>query len=320
MGAAEIGPLTYPTRATEAYISELLDSLDTDAIAARGFRIALDYHYSPASVVMPALIGDLGVEMVALNAFVESTPASRGEDRRESLAALGRVVTAMGADMGLLMDNGAERVWLVDEHGNAIDGRTTLLMLLRELASSDRPGDLLVPITETHLVKQVVGDRRQVRRTKASLGALLSEAASNHALFAGASGGGYVFPEFLTAYDAVMSIGKILELVAHSGGEFALSDLVAGLPHSTLVSDEVPCPWSRKGAAMRQVLEAVKGMEVDHTDGVKVTDNGGCSSDHPRPRRAGHPSVCRGIQRRGIPASRAKVQAYAYRSCRGTTL
>ncbi len=87
VGASEIGPLTYPTRATEAYISELLDSLDTDAIAARGFRIALDYHYSPASVVMPALIGDLGVEMVALNAFVESTPESRGDDRRESLAA-----------------------------------------------------------------------------------------------------------------------------------------------------------------------------------------------------------------------------------------
>ena len=282
VGASEIGALTYPTRATEAYISELLDSLDTDAIAARGFRIALDYHYSPASVVMPALIGDLGVEMVALNAFVESTPESRGEDRRESLAALGRVVTAMGADMGLLMDNGAERVWLVDETGTAIDGRTTLLMLLRELASSERSGDLLVPITETHLVERVVGDPSRVRRTKASLQALLAEAATGNALFAGASGGGYVFPEFLTTYDAVMSIGKILELIAHAGGG-KVSDLVAGLPHSTLVSQEVACPWSRKGAAMRQVIEAVKGMEVDHTDGIKVTDNGGWAQIIPDP-------------------------------------
>ncbi len=281
VGVSEIGSLTYPTRATEAYISELLGSLDTAAIAERGFRVALDYHYSPASIVLPAMIGDLGVEMVALNAFVESTPALRGDHRREALASLGRLVGAMGADMGILMDNGAERVWLVDEHGTAIDGRTTLLLLLRELASSEQTGDLLAPITETSLVDTIVNGRT-VRRTKASLQALLAEAAKPGVLFAGASGGGYVFPEFLPAYDAVMSIGKILELVAHAGGG-PLSQLVAGIPQSTLVTREVPCPWSRKGAAMRAVIEAVKGMEVDHTDGVKVTDEGGWAQVIPDP-------------------------------------
>ncbi len=176
-----------------------------------------------------------------------------------------------------------------------------------------------MPITETHLVERVVGDPSRVRRTKASLQALLAEAATGNALFAGASGGGYVFPEFLTTYDAVMSIGKILELIAHSGSG-KVSDLVAGLPHSTLVSQEVPCPWSRKGAAMRQVIEAVKGMEVDHTDGIKVTDNGGWAQIIPDPDEPVIHLFAEGVERRGIPASRAKVQVDAYRGRGGTTL
>jgi mannose-1-phosphate guanylyltransferase/phosphomannomutase len=77
-----------------------------------------------------------------------------------------------------------------------------------------------------------------------------------------------VFPEFLPAYDAVMSIGKLLEVVAHSGR--AVSELVEDLPQSTLVHVREPCPWSAKGLAMRQLIEAVKGMQVDNTDGIKV--------------------------------------------------
>ncbi len=125
------------------------------------------------------------------------------------------------------MDNAAERVWLVDENGAAIPPETTLLLLVRELAASERSGGTARP---DHRDAHGGGDRRRkrlgVRRTKASQGDLLATAATGDVVFAGASGGGYVFPEFLPAYDAVMSIGKILELIAHAGGG-KVSDLVA---------------------------------------------------------------------------------------------
>ena len=131
-----------------------------------------------------------------------------------------------------------------------------------------------MPITETGLAEQVVeGSGTVVRRTKSSLSALLAAAAEEEVLFAGASGGGYVFPEFLPAYDAVMSTGKVLELVARS--ERRLSQLVCGLPRSSRVHHELHCPWSLKGTTMRRLIEAVKGLEVDHMDGIKVYENGG---------------------------------------------
>jgi mannose-1-phosphate guanylyltransferase/phosphomannomutase len=266
---AEIGDLTYPARATEMYVQELLTKLDRDAIRERQFRIVLNYGHSAASFVLPTLIGELGVEMVALNAFIDSSHAPGPVDASGALEQTAGLVKAVGADMGILIDSAAERLWLVDEQSRPISPETALLLFVRELAATNGGGRVLVPINESRMVEQIAdGHSLHVERTKASLGDLLAAATAGDVVFAGASGGGYVFPSFLPAYDAVMSLGKLLELVAHSGRE--LSALVEDLPRSTLVHVREPCPWSAKGLAMRQLIEAVKGMEVDHMDGIKV--------------------------------------------------
>jgi mannose-1-phosphate guanylyltransferase / phosphomannomutase len=267
---AEIGDLTYPARATEMYVQELLTKLDRDAIRERAFRIVLNYGYSAASFVLPTLIGELGVEMVALN----SARVARPVDTAGALDQTAGLVRAVGADMGILIDSAAERLWLVDEQSRPISPETALLLFVRELAATNGGGRVLVPINESRMVEQIAdGHSLHVERTKVSLGDLLAAATAGDVVFAGASGGGYVFPEFLPAYDAVMSLGKLLELVAHSGRQ--LSALVEDLPRSTLVHVREPCPWSAKGLAMRQLIEAVKGMQVDHMDGIKVFEPDG---------------------------------------------
>src|SRR4029079_14699878 len=84
---------------------------------------------------------------------------------------------------------------------------------------------------------------------------------------------GYVFPEFPPAYDAVMSTCKVLAVLSHAGRP--LSELAGGIPVSTRVHDVVHCPWSRKGATMRNLIESVKGMRIDDLDGVKVFEEEG---------------------------------------------
>jgi mannose-1-phosphate guanylyltransferase/phosphomannomutase len=229
----------------------------------------LNYGLSAASLVLPTLIGDLGVEMVALNAFVDASPTAQPLDTARALDDTANLVRAVGADLGVLIDSPAERLWLVDEQSRVIPPETLLLLFVRELAASNGGGKLLVPINESRMVEEIAGGHSlSIERTKVSLGDLLAAATARDVVFAGASGGGYVFPEFLPAYDAVMSLSKLLELVAHSGR--ALSELVEDLPRSTLVHVREPCPWSAKGLAMRQLIEAVKGMEVDNMDGIKV--------------------------------------------------
>ena len=68
-------------------------------------------------------------------------------------------------------------------------------------------------------------------------------------IFAGAVGGGYVFPEFLPAYDAIASLCKLLELLAPVDRK--LSELVARLPVSHVVHRQVPCPWAPRSRHAR---------------------------------------------------------------------
>ena len=93
-------------------------------------------------------------------------------------------------------------------------------------------------------------------------------------IFAGAIGGGFVFPRFLPAYDAMASLCKLLELLAR-GESRPLSTIAAGLPRPTLIHRQVQCPWALKGTVMRILNERFADANVDLRDGIKVFDDRG---------------------------------------------
>ena len=113
----------------------------------------------------------------------------------------------------------------------------------------------------------------EVVRTTHSLSDLTRAAAGEDVIFAGAIGGGYVFPDIVPGYDAVASLCKLLELLVTA--ERPLSELVAELPQPTLVHRTLPCPWARKGLVMRVLNERLADREVDLLDGIKAFDERG---------------------------------------------
>jgi mannose-1-phosphate guanylyltransferase/phosphomannomutase len=258
----------------ETYSQDLCRSLDVAAISGRGFRIVVDYGYSAASYVLPLVLGPLAVEAIAAHGFPGGSGGEAGLSLDELLAQTRKLVGAVGADLGVVFDRAAERLFLVDERGEAVRPEHTLLLFLRLLGAAGKRGKVAVPVTVTHHVDRIAeAAGLEVVRTPHSLAALTRCAAEEDVVFAGAVGGGYVFPEFLPAYDAVACLAKLLELLAPVGRP--LSELVADLPQPTLVHETIPCPWSMKGTVMRVVTEQLKGREADLTDGIKVFDERG---------------------------------------------
>ena len=84
VGFNEVGSITYPARVRESYATDLLDTLDMEAIRARSFRIVVDYGYSAASFVLPLVLGPLGVEAVAAHAFITERDQGGAECRSSS--------------------------------------------------------------------------------------------------------------------------------------------------------------------------------------------------------------------------------------------
>jgi mannose-1-phosphate guanylyltransferase/phosphomannomutase len=181
-----------------------------------------------------------------------------------------------------VFDRAAERLYLIDEQAHEIPVEQALLLFLTLLSRNGRAGKLALPITVTSQVEKVVeGSELEVIRTPASLAELTKAAAADGVVFAGALSGGYVFPEFIPAYDATASLCKLLEFLAPTGRP--LSELVAELPRSTLVHRPLPCAWSLKGTVMRVLTERLKGREVDLLDGIKLFDERGWAQVLPDP-------------------------------------
>jgi mannose-1-phosphate guanylyltransferase / phosphomannomutase len=268
-----VGAVSYPARVRESYAQDLLSSLDVEAIHSRGYRIVIDYGYSATSFVLPLLLGPLGIEAVSAHGFAADS-SGPGASLREAIGQSKKLVAAIGADLGVVFDRAGERIFLIDEHAREIPVEQALLLYLRLMGSNGRNGKLAFPITVTSQVEEMVKDSSlEVIRTPASLAELTKAAAGDGVIFAGAVGGGYVFPEFLPAYDAVASLCKLLELLAPV--RKPLSELVTELPASTLVHRQVPCPWSLKGTVMRVVTERLRDREVDLLDGIKVFEKRG---------------------------------------------
>jgi mannose-1-phosphate guanylyltransferase / phosphomannomutase len=282
VGFSDIGEITYPARVRETYAQDLLASLDVQSIRARRFRLVVDYGFSAASFVLPLVLGPLGVEAVSAHGFTSDRTDPGTTLLRETIGQVKQLVPAVGADLGAVLDRAAERVYFVDERGREIPVEQSLLLFLRLIGTNGRRGKLAFPITVTSQVDRLLdGSGLEIVRTPASLGELTKAAAEDGVIFAGAVGGGYVFPEFVPAYDAVASLCKLLELLAPVGRP--LSELVADLPASTLVHRQLPCPWGLKGAVMRVLTERLRDRELDLLDGIKVFDERGWAQVLPDP-------------------------------------
>jgi mannose-1-phosphate guanylyltransferase / phosphomannomutase len=211
---------------------------------------------------------------VSAHPYTGETAARAATRLSEALGQTKRLVAAVGADFGVVLDESGERIYLVDDRAREVAVEQELLLFLSLLTSNGQRGKLAFPTTVTSLVERLVeGTKLEVMRTAASLSALTRAAARDGVVFAGSVGGGFVFPDFLPAYDGVASLCKLLELLAPV--RRPLSELVADLPESKVVHRQVRCPWGRKGAVMRILTERTKGKRVETLDGIKVWDRRG---------------------------------------------
>jgi mannose-1-phosphate guanylyltransferase/phosphomannomutase len=81
--------------------------------------------------------------------------------------------------------------------------------------------------------------------------------------------GSYILPDFHPGFDGMMAVVRLLEYLGQL--DMRLSDIVADLPPYYLASEEVPCPWERKGRVMRVLHERASrlGSNGQQIDGVR---------------------------------------------------
>ena len=266
----DIGDLSFPARGREYYSRGLLDFVDGSAIRARSPKIVVDYSWGATAITGAAVLGRVGAVVLGVNAGVdEERVVAAPEQLLENADALAKLVESSGAEVGALLEPGGERLRLVDGSGKILDGRTALLALVQLVARSAAEPQVALPVAASR-VAQAILERHggQVVWTQVAPAALMSAADTGEVAFAGDEGGGFMFPKFLPAYDALASLVKLLELLAAQGT--TLQEVVESLPAAYVARQEVPTPWEVKGTVMRRMIERLNGQRMVTIDGVKT--------------------------------------------------
>jgi len=266
----EIGIIEYAPQVVERYTQGFMAALNAEAIRQRQFKIVVDYAYAPNVLVLPSLLSALNVNVVPLNANLDETKMSvLPEEFEAGLEQLSKIVSVLGTDLGVRLDVGGEKIFLVDEKGQILPDVVACAAMAELALRAAGGGVLCVPVDLPSVFEQIAAQHGgHVVRTKVDLQALMRACCQEGVIMAGDGTGSFIFPSFQPAMDGLMATAKLLEFLATQ--QTRLSEVVAGLPPFFMAREQVNCPWEAKGTVMRLLIERYKKSCIETIDGIKI--------------------------------------------------
>jgi mannose-1-phosphate guanylyltransferase/phosphomannomutase len=208
-----------------------------------------------------------------VNGVVSENIGSRSfEEFQEEQRQLAVLVPALGASLGVIVDAGGEKIFVVDDRGRVINDMHFLEAFV-SLTVRQAPGVIAVPVYAPSSIEEIVGAHGgRVQRVRASAEAQMSLAAREHPLLVGDGVGGFIFSRFHPSFDGLFATVRLLELLVVA--KQTLSEVIDEMPPVHLARLQVACPWEEKGRVMRMLAQDPQTERTRQIDGVKHQSDG----------------------------------------------
>lgn len=211
----------------EKYLAFLRDEIGA-GLNLSGLKLVIDCANGASYELAPRLFAALGAELTVINA----DPTGRninlncGSLHTEKLQA---AVVETKADAGLAFDGDADRLLMVDERGQLVDGDQMLFVMAEYFAAQNKlAGNRVVTTVMSNLGLEVVLRDRGIEMVRTAVGDknVLDELLKNGGSVGGEQSGHLIFPELSLAGDGMLSALEMLRVMAES--KRSLSNLTAG--------------------------------------------------------------------------------------------
>lgn len=265
---ADMRAIEQMTDAPAVHQQAILDTLGRLPAGGRRLRVALDSCNGAGSLVTPALLNALGVDVVPIHVTPNGLFPRPAEPLPENLGALCEAVRANGCDVGFAQDMDADRLAVVDEQGRPI-GEELTLVLAAWFVLSRTPGPVVANLSTTAAL-DAVGRRFgcAVGRSKIGEANVTERMRADRAVIGGEGNGGVIYPHINFGRDSLVGMALILHLLASTGKR--VSELVGELPPYQMIKEKITCPSSRIPDVLRMVKRDFADHDMDTRDGVKV--------------------------------------------------
>ena len=203
--------------ATELYCNSLLETID---ISLEGMKIVLDCANGAAFEIAPKVYRKLGADVTVIGDEPNGININEaiGSTHPEKLQ---REVISCQADLGLAYDGDADRLIVVDEKGNVIDGDRTICICAKMLKDTGELGVNKVTTTVMSnlgfhkYVKEVIG--ADVEVTGVGDRYVLESMLKTGSVIGGEQSGHIIFKNYTTTGDGTLSSLQFVKALVASG-------------------------------------------------------------------------------------------------------
>jgi phosphomannomutase/phosphoglucomutase len=274
------GGRLVPTDPTPAYLGFVRGNIRLPDLSGRPLRFAIDAGSGAGGPLAVAAMRTLGLAPVALLCDPDGRFPVHHPDPSlpENLELLVNTVREQGLDFGIAYDGDADRIGVVDKHGNAVFGDKLLILLARDVIAR-RPGAAVLGEVKCSQILYddiaAKGGRPILWKTGHSL--IKRKMKEEHALLAGEMSGHVFFADrFFGFDDAVYASLRLIEILARTGKR--VDELLSDLPVTSSTPElRVDCSDATKFdvvarvlAHYREVASRGEGHRVIDVDGARI--------------------------------------------------
>jgi phosphomannomutase len=254
----------------EEYVDQLLTLVDIKSI--RPLKIIVDAGNGMAGHTAPAIFARLNCEVIPMYFELDgSFPNHEANPLDETtLTDLKKAMIDQKADLGLAFDGDADRCFLVDEQGVAVNpSALTSLIAHRELIK--RPGSSIIyNLISSRAVQEVISENGGVGlRSRVGHSYIKKMMAESGAIFGGEHSGHFYFKEFWRADSGALAALHAIAALGES--DMTMSALLA--PYNRyVISGEINSKVADTKAATEAVEKSYSSGQVtiDHLDGLTI--------------------------------------------------
>jgi phosphomannomutase len=233
-------------------------------------RVVVDAGNGMAGMIIPAVFKGLPVEIIPLyfdlDGHFPHHPASPIEP--QNMVDLQRAVLEHKADLGAAFDGDADRMFLVDEKGELMDGSIVVLLVARSLLRKNPGATILYNLICSRSVPELIAkEGGRAVRTRVGHSFIKAEMRTENAIFGGEHSGHFYYRDFYFADSGMISLLVCLEILSLENQQLSV---VAATLDRRCRSGELNSHVKDIPSKLAELQRRYTDGQIDHLDGITV--------------------------------------------------
>ncbi len=250
------------------YVEHVLGFIDVSAL--RPLKVVADAGNGMGGLILPALFERLPCELVPHCFELDGSFPHHQPDpiNPENIELLSRWVLEAGGDLGMAFDGDADRVFLVDDTGEAVSGSLTTAMVARRILQKDPGENIIYNCINSWVVPETIRAYGGTPiRERVGHSFIKQTMAESGAVFGGEHSGHYYFRDNYRADSGLIAAMFVLEIVSLEGKP--LSEILEPFK-KYYASGEINSRVEDIPAKLEEIAKTYASGRQDRLDGITI--------------------------------------------------